>query len=531
MKQMIQKNIILLALTLSSCTFLEGSNVSDVAPSNKSATPATITPAVLTWIRQVGTGSFGNAMPGGNTTGYSFCKAVVTDVSGNVYCAGTTNSSLGELNGASIGVSSDVILMKFDPMGNLLWIKQAGSGSFGLSTGGDTTLDENFTSIALDSLGNIYCSGVTNGSLGETNGGDMDLVIFKFNPSGDLIWVKQAGAGAFGALMPGGNTSGADNCNITIDNLDNIYCVGSTTGSLGEVNAGLSDLFVLKLDTSGNVIWVWQAGAGVFGASLPGGDRAKNDFAYATAVDSLGNVVVAGGTFGSLGETYAALNREDSFLMKLDSNGNLLWIKQAGSGSFGLSMPGGNTAPMDRCTSVVVDSANNVICAGFTSGALGEATSVTYRDLFLMKLDSNGNLLWIKQAGVGSFGLSMPGGDTSRDDGCLSLAIDSTDHLYCGGWTAGSLGEANGGSSNYDLFILKLDSSGNVLWVKQAGSGSFGATFPGGSTAGMDECANIYVDASGYIYCGGNTTGSLGEPAIPANYNLYVMKLNASGSF
>jgi hypothetical protein len=64
------------------------------------------------------------------------------------------------------------------------------------------------------------------------------------------------------SVYPGGNAGGYDICmGIAVDQDDNIYCAGRTQGSLGEANGGLDDIFVWKLDSAGNTIWVKQFGA------------------------------------------------------------------------------------------------------------------------------------------------------------------------------------------------------------------------------------------------------------------------------
>ena len=82
-----------------------------------------------------------------------------------------------------------------------------------------------------------------------------------------------------------------------------------------------------------------------------------------------------------------------------------------------------------------------------------------------MKLNSSGDLQWVTQLGDTTLGFT--GGDNSEYDACVSIALDDSGNSYCAGSTSGALGEANGGSS--DAFVMKLNSSGTLQWVRQLG--------------------------------------------------------------
>ena len=102
-----------------------------------------------------------------------------------------------------------------------------------------------------------------------------------------------------------------------------------------------------------------------------------------------------------------------------------------------------------------MDSSDNIYCAGFTSGALGEANGEANGesyDPFVMKLDSSGTIQWVTQLGETTKG--FVDGDNSQSDSCLSIAVDSSDNIYCAGFTHGASGEAPGGEG--DLFVMKF---------------------------------------------------------------------------
>ena len=111
------------------------------------------------------------------------------------------------------------------------WSKQLGTSSCDEGRG-----------VTTDSSGNIYVTGWTNGGLdGNTNSGETDIFLVKYNSSGTKQWTKQLG------------TSDWDLGNgVTTDSSDNIYVTGDTTGGLdGNTSSGGSDIIIVKYDSSG----------------------------------------------------------------------------------------------------------------------------------------------------------------------------------------------------------------------------------------------------------------------------------------
>ena len=317
--------------------------------------------------------------------------------------------------------------------------------------------------------------------------------------------------------VTGGNNSGEDVCeSVTVDDLGNIYCAGHTAGVLGEAyGGGLSDAFVMKLNSSGIIQWVTQLGDTTLGFS--GGDNSGRDSCESVTLDDSGNIYCAGYTYGALGETNGGSN--DAVVMKLNSSGAIQWVTQLGGTTLGFAE--GDNSGADSCKSVAVDDSGNIYCAGSSSGALGEASGGE-SDAFVMKLNSSGILQWVTQLGDTTV---ASGGNNSGADGCDSVAVDDSGNIYCAGNTTGALGEANGGVK--DAFVMKLNSSGILQWVTQLGDTTLG--FAGGDNSGTDGCDSVVLDASGNIYCAGYTYGALGE-ANGGNVDTFIMKLNSSGA-
>jgi len=369
------------------------------------------------------------------------------------------------------------------------------------------TLNNSGIAIAVDSSGNIYTTGFFIGTVdfdpgdGTTNltsAGANDAFVSKLNSSGELIWAKSFG----GASIDVGYS-------IAVDSSGNVYTTGyfegtadfdPGAGTSNFTSAGYRDVFVSKLNSSGELIW-----AKSFGGSQP-------DEGNSIAVDGSGNIYTTGyfeGTAdfnpGAGVTNLTAVGEDDAFVSKLDSSGALLWAKRFGADQ------------SDMGNSIAVDSSGNVYTTGYFSlivdfdpgDGTTNLTSAGSYDVFVSKLDSTGALLWAK-----SFGGS------SSDVG-NSIAVDSSGNVYTTGYFEGTAdfdpgaGTANLALAGYqDVFVSKLDSSGNYVWAKSFGVASY-----------YKASTSIAVDSSGNIY----TTGTNTALASFAP-DIFVSKLNSSGS-
>ncbi|XWK90520.1 MAG: SBBP repeat-containing protein [Phormidium sp.] len=382
-------------------------------------------------------------------------------------------------------------------MTEVIWAK--GYGSTGLDSGID---------IATDSSGNLYTIGyfsgsVTFGNTTLTSQGNSDVYITKQDSSGNVIWAKS---------VPG-TVSGSAKAIVT-DSSGNIYTTGIFSGSatFGSVTLtsqqGNNDIFVAKLDSSGNFTWAKNYG------SLSSADQG-----YDITTDSSGNLYVAGLLGGSAYVTGGTLSGNDTpgstkltsfgggdiLVTKLDSNGNVAWAKNFGS------------ITRDQSYSIATDSSGNVYTTGLFAGSatFGSVTLTSQggTDIFVAKQDSNGNVAWAKNFG-----------STTNDNG-FGIATDSSGNLYTtgnftGNATFGSVTLTSQGDN--DIFVTKLDSSGNVAWAK-----SFGSI---GSDAGIsiatDSSGNVYTTG---IFAGSTTFGSVTLTSKGSN-DIFVAKLDSSGN-
>jgi hypothetical protein len=276
---------------------------------------------------------------------------------------------------------------------------------------------------------------------------------------------------------------------------------------------GSNEIHVTKLDASGNLIWAQSIGS------------TGDDQAYDIATDVNGNILVTGyfnGTVdfdpgaGVFNLTSAGSN--DIFILKLTSAGVFVWA--AGFG---------NTSS-DYGNEVICDASGNVYSTGrygsvvdFDPGpGVSSLTSAGLSDIYILKLTSAGSLVWVKSMGGGS-------GDEGK-----GIALDASGNIHTTGYFSG-VADFDPGASTYtlsssgsnDIFVSKLDNSGNFIWAVNMGGNS------------SDVGESVKVDASGNVFSGGIILGagdfdpgagtfSLTPSGLTGNF---LSKLNSSGAF
>ncbi len=276
---------------------------------------------------------------------------------------------------------------------------------------------------------------------------------------------------------------------ITTDAGGNVYTTGLFSGTTDFdpgagtaylTSAGYSDIFIQKLDCAGNFLWAKRMGGSSY------------DLGYSITTDAGGNVYTTG-LFeltvdfdpGAGTTNLTSVGNEDIFIQKLDSAGNLLWVKQMGG------------TEDDRGFSITTDSGVNVYTTGYFYGTADfdpgagtyNLTSAGMNDIFIQKLDSAGNLLWVKQMGGNDY------------DVVNSITTDAGGNVYTTGYFYGTADfDPGAGTTNLisaggdDIFIQKLDSAGNLLWVKQMGGNDYEA----GNSITTDAGGNVYTTGSFY---------------------------------
>jgi uncharacterized delta-60 repeat protein len=348
-------------------------------------------------------------------------------------------------------------------------------------------------SIQQTSDGGYIVAGYTN-SFGA---GKNDFWVLKLNARGDVVWQKAYGGADDDYAYSIQQTS------------DGGYIVAGSTWSFG---AGENDLWVLKLDPTGKVVWqkTW-------------GGRFR-DSAISVQQTFDGGYIMAGNTSSFAADWY------DLQVLKLDATGDVVWQKTYGG------------AHWDEADSIQETADGGYIVAGFTySFGAGES------DVWVLKLDARGNVVWQKTYGgrredsassirQTSDGGYIVGGSTRTFDPAFGdvglLKLDARGNVVWQRTYGGrGLDEATSiqqtsdggyivagstwsfGAGNYDVWVLKLDARGNVVWQRTYGG------------RGLDEATSIrQTSDGGYIVAG--STWSFGA----GNYDVWVLKLDANGN-
>jgi hypothetical protein len=335
------------------------------------------------------------------------------------------------------------------------------------------------------------------------------VVVIQYLNAQQFSWAKKMGS------------SGSDRSySVLLDTSGNIYMSGYFSHTVdfdpgpGVVNltsSGSNDVFILKLDSFANLVWVKQLDATIEGQGKP------------MAIDISGNIYLTGyfsdtTDFDPGVSTYNLISKgaNDAFILKLSATGNFLWAKQFG----GLNN--------DEGKSVAVDSVGNVFSIGmfsntcdFDPGTNSYNISVTASGFYVSKVDSLGSFLWAK-----SFG-----GDGNSIIEEHSLGVDSKGNVIVTGSFNGNVDFDPGSSSYYinvsgDVFAFKLDNAGNLRWIKHWGNLNYMGASSYSST--VDNSDNLYT-------IGGFSDTVDFDPGLGV-YNLtdggaFVSKLDSSGNF
>ncbi|HRK33630.1 MAG TPA: Ig-like domain-containing protein, partial [Candidatus Hydrogenedentes bacterium] len=400
------------------------------------------------WVKQ-----FGSEIQESHVAG----SAIAVDALGEVCTVGRfwgqVNFDVGASNFSLVASGSpDIFICKHDNTGRFLWAKQF-------------RCDYRMWGSALkvDQYANIYLTGYFDGTAdfdpgpsvtnltSKSGPGFPNIYVCKLSYNGQLLWAK-----AMGGITTSLGKS------IAVDSIGNVYVTGyffatvdfdPGPGVANRTSAGNADFFITKFDSSGSFVWARRIGSTAI------------DIASSIAIDPYSNVYVSGSFQGTVDfdpgagtQNLTAMSNCDTFTAKFDSSGDIVWAKQFGS----------NTG--DHEPAIKLDSDGNVLTltrfagtADFDPG-VGTATftSLGTHDAAVSKLDSAGNFVWAKHFASNNYFLAQ------------SITTDKHDEIYIAGSLSGpAVFDPDGNAVNLensggiDSLIVKLDSTGNLLFVKQ----------------------------------------------------------------
>ena len=331
----------------------------------------------------------------------------------------------------------------------------------------------NISAIAADNNGNLYVTGWFSGSVSF---GSSTLT-----SAGalDVFVAKLNNSGEWVWGKSFGGTGETKGGGIDTDSAGNVYVSGSfrqmTIGATILGSNGLDDLFAMKLDSSGNPLWASKVG-GV-------GNEHIQWTGNNIAVDSVGNSYVVGETgvdpVTVNGTTHTGLGGADSIIAKFDASGTAVWGARTGS------------TLSEQVYQVAIDSQGNAFVTGFVRGpATFGSNTLTHtggRDGFIAKINSAGVWQWAASFG-GSGDEYVYGMTLDREGGPVVVGSFSSP------FTIGSTMFSTFGSD--DGFVAKWNSSGAFQWGKTAGG------------TGSDEFYGVGTSSDGNVFVSGFFGGS-----------------------
>lgn len=298
-----------------------------------------------------------------------------------------------------------------------------------------------------------------------------------------------------------GDFDGQYGRSVASDALGNVYVVGVFYSKLdfgaGPLTATNLDAYLVKFDPAGNLLWSKQF-TGPFG-----------EYATSVAVDSAGNVVVAGNFQGPTdfgGGPLTAVDL-DAFVAKYDPSGKHIWSKSFGA------------ADVQSVSTLAIDKMDNIVLGGIFQGTVdfggGPFSSPANIDMFGVKLDSNGNHLWSKQFD------QTDGNQPELTD----LAVDDAGNVAFTGYFYGTMDFGGGpltSVGSYDIFVLKFGANGQHLWSKRYGNASGESP----SAVAYDSAGNLFLAGAfkTSLNFGGTTLTSAGSD------DGWLVKLDSGGA-
>ncbi len=381
--------------------------------------------------------------------------------------------------------SEEVFVAKYDAAGNFLWAK-----SFKGSTAGRGM------SITTDNTGNILVTGEYQGTadfdpgagtFNLTSAGARDIFISKLDATGNFIWAKRIGGSrddyGFGVKSDAaGNVFVAGEFRQVID-----FDPGAGSFILTPVGiATNADQFVLKLDAGGNFVWAKNWGGVI------------DDYALGLTIDAFGNVLVIGKVYGTADldpgagvSNSSGFGKDDITIVKFNPSGNFLWGATMGGSEY------------DQGYGITTDAAGNVYSTGYFSttsdfdpgpGTFNLVTQALYSEVFVSKLDVNGNFVWAKRFGG-------PATATLLETLGRSIVLDGSGNIYTTGEFTETM-DFDPGSGTFnltsaapsgrsDIFVSKLDNNGNFISAYRVGGNQ------------NDQGHSITVDGNGDVYSTG----------------------------
>jgi len=279
-----------------------------------------------------------------------------------------------------------------------------------------------------------------------------------------------------------------------------------SVGGQSLTSAGNTDVFAVRFDSSGNVLWVQQYG-GVYE------EQVESCVAHPSGGWVISGVFEETGVFGSSSVLAAGDDgKRDAYIARLDESGTVLWVRRAGG------------AAVDYGECCAVDSDGNCILFGeFTENCTFDGGSTTFTavgtrfDLFVVKYSATGGFMWAVQGGGSDYDTSDSIGVAS--DGSIYIGGRFTDTTSFGGTSL-----TVEGSDSRDAYVAKISSGGAFQWARR-----FGEPSGEGSNEGVEF---LTPSSAGGMFFGGYYDGpwTIPDATLPDIEGAFAGRIAADGT-
>ena len=371
----------------------------------------------------------------------------------------------------------DFWLVKTDKYENLVWEKTYG--------GSDSELPEN---MAVTSNGFFILFGETESNNGDVSGnhGGIDYWVVKTDSLGNLLWQRCLGSSVNDLSLQ-----------MRLDDEDNIYVIGESHGDDGDITepCDFIDYWIVKLNTNGDLLWDRTLGGTYIDwgiTILPTSDGGYIAGGYTTSTD------------GDVSCTNPTIMHSDAWIVKLDSLNNIEWNHCYG---------GSNN---ETANDIIATEDNGYLIAGSTNSNDGDVSGFhgtpggEEHDIWVWKIDSIGNLEWQRCLGG------------TKDEGRAELTYFGDGEYIINGYTDSNDGDVSGNHSIHygDIWLLKIDNTGDLIWQQCFGSSE------GEASSGIYIMNDLEIMVVGGVKkSDGSVECELFHPGLPYDGDMWIFKI------
>lgn len=357
-------------------------------------------------------------------SGEETAQAIIMTTDGGYAVLGFSNSTDGDLDGKTMPVN-DYWLLKLDAIGNLQWSKTYGGSK-----------DDKGQSLVQTQDGGYALTGyaMSDDGDGSNNEGFHDNWIVKLDASGNIEWEKSFGFSGHDHSYDILQTEDQGLFFVGFLDITSARADGNTEKKGALTRHGVGEFWGTKTDSKGNLEW-----RGYFGGS-------NNDRAHAVVQAEDGGFVMSGFTESDDFDINSSRGSYDFWVVKVDDKGNLVW-----KSSFGGS-------GIERAQDIANTDNDGLVIVGTTfSNDVDISKNNGESDVWLVKIDASGNMVWEKTFGGSKFDAAQSV-SLSKDGGFIVVGNSKSEDK-----------DVNANAGENDVWVIKTDANGNMIWQKTFG--------------------------------------------------------------